>query len=223
MIETLQRDICLYGRCQGNRRPGNPYLDEVLLLCEMLRAEGKLNPETLSVHRRELIERYAFSIPTPDILGMAALHSPLVEVGAGSGYWAHCLALAGADVIAYDKTPPDEAPPWPWGGWEEMNPWFDAQWYPVRTGDETAAARHPGRSLFLCWPLYGHSMAYSALSAYLAAGGTTLVYIGDPSSSGDADFHTLKGEMPLTGRQKLWGWPGIDDWIEVRKLPRQAG
>ena len=33
-------------------------------------------------------------------------HSPLVEVGAGTGYWAALLRGRGARVFAYDRDPP---------------------------------------------------------------------------------------------------------------------
>jgi len=211
------RDIISY-RPRPSDLMDNPYLEEVISLRKRLRADGRLSPEAMLAHRREFTERYAFSVPTPDVLGMVALYSPIVEIGAGSGYWARCLSRAGADVVAYDKTPPDDALPWPWGGWEEMNPWFDAEYFPVRTGDETAAALHPGRSLLLCWPLYDHPMASRALAAYVEAGGRTLIYIGDPASSGDAGFHEERQVLTLLGRLKIWGWPGIDDWAEVRRV-----
>ena len=68
-------------------------------------------------------------------------HTPLIEIGAGSGYWAMCLARAGADIIAYDSRPPGEDSPFdPLGG----NRWFEEEWFNVMEGDASMAGTVPG-------------------------------------------------------------------------------
>jgi len=57
-------------------------------------------------YRPELIAKYAFSIPVIGILEIIADYSPLVEVGAGTGYWAMCLTEVGAEIDAFDLQPP---------------------------------------------------------------------------------------------------------------------
>ena len=133
---------------------------------------------------------------------MVARRSPIVEIGAGSGYWAMCLSQLGADVIAYDRHPPEEGTPW----WEPANPWFEREWFQVREGDAECARHHPDRSLLLCWPPPGNPMAAAALSMYRDAGGHTLIYIGDRASSGDHEFHSVLGEMSAIVNRRLWGW-----------------
>lgn len=49
---------------------------------------------------------YAYAPPTAAALAALAARAPLVEVGAGTGYWARCLRGAGAAVAAYDAAPP---------------------------------------------------------------------------------------------------------------------
>ena len=39
-------------------------------------------------------------------LALLAARAPLVEVGAGTGYWAAALRRRGVDVLAYDLNPP---------------------------------------------------------------------------------------------------------------------
>lgn len=54
----------------------------------------------------------ALTVPAaPNAAAVAALAacSPLVEVGAGLGYWARCLRATGADVLALDVCPPGPA------------------------------------------------------------------------------------------------------------------
>ena len=53
--------------------------------------------------RSEAIQKYAFAIPNTEAIERIAQHGPVVEMFAGSGYWASFLKQAGADIIAYDN------------------------------------------------------------------------------------------------------------------------
>ena len=48
-----------------------------------------------------LAQRFAYVLPEPHLLDVIRRYPPLVELGAGTGYWAYLLRLTGADVIAY--------------------------------------------------------------------------------------------------------------------------
>ncbi len=52
--------------------------------------------------RDVFISRYGFSVPTDEALQLIASVSPqwVVEVGAGTGYWARLLNDVGVDVVA---------------------------------------------------------------------------------------------------------------------------
>ena len=50
---------------------------------------------------------FAFAVPNDAALDALASLSPLLEVGAGTGYWAALLRRRGADVVATDVAPPD--------------------------------------------------------------------------------------------------------------------
>ncbi len=213
------RDITTYRFPEADRQIDNPYLEELRALVRRLADSGADALQILN-YRMELSSRYAFSVPTIGVLQLIAFHSPLVEIGAGAGYWARCLSQLGADIIAYDSLPPEDSLPWPHGGWEQMNAWFDSEWYPVHNGDERFASLHPGRSLLLAWPLLDHPMAANALRNYLSAGGARMIYIGDESSSGDAEFHSAKRSLTLLTKHKLWSWPGVDDYIEIYAVKR---
>lgn len=210
-----ERDITRYLPAAG-AADDNPYLDEVLDLIRSNRRAGReALLQALAEKRGELVRRYAFPIPTPDIVNEVARRSPLIEIGAGSGYWARCLKAAGADIIAFDHRPPGEESPWdPMGG----NRWFEDAWFDVMDGDAFEAGRHPERSLFLCWPPMHDPMAVDALSCYRAAGGTTLIYIGSPGSSGDEAFHRELSSMSPELSVGLWSWPGIDERLMIYSL-----
>ena len=48
---------------------------------------------------------YSFATPTPQALDLLASLGDIVEVGAGTGYWAAALRARGVDVLAFDIAP----------------------------------------------------------------------------------------------------------------------
>lgn len=133
--------------------------------------------------REALCGRYTWSIPSPgDIAWLAkALDGrAVVEIGAGSGYWAWQLTQAGVPVAAYDPHPP--------GPQNKFNQ--HRLYHPVMPGDHENAAQHPDRALMLCWPSYGAAFAKQALHHYR---GDTVVYIGEGEGGCCADdrFHRI--------------------------------
>jgi len=131
--------------------------------------------------RDRLTKSYAWSIPSPqDIAWIAALLDGrgVIEIGAGTGYWAWQLSQANVDVLAYDSAP--------FG-----NQWCtNTQYHPVHEGGPEKAAGTPDRALFLCWPPYDDPMAVATLRAYA---GDLLIYAGEGAGgcTGDDEFHGL--------------------------------
>lgn len=115
-----------------------------------------------------LAQRYAYVCPSDSTLAMLAALGPLVEVGAGTGYWAHKLRSTGADIVAYDQAPTDG---------DRANRYHPrtSPWTPVEQGDQAVLSGHPDRSLFLCWPPLFSSLG-DCLTYYR---GDTVAYIGD--------------------------------------------
>lgn len=97
--------------------------------------------------RRKACTKFAWAVPSEDALEMLAKHGPIVEIGAGTGYWAALLASRGVDIVCYDGDPPV---PGAINHWHEE----DGVYYPVHTGGPEMAAKHADRTLFLCWPPY---------------------------------------------------------------------
>ncbi|HJP73509.1 MAG TPA: hypothetical protein VJ914_04530 [Pseudonocardiaceae bacterium] len=160
---------------------------------------------------------YAYAIPAPSTLHWAAEFCsgrPVVELGAGRGYWAYQLSQAGLQVDAYDVEPPDTA----------INVSFDRAagqrdvWYPVGTVDDFAS-RSDGLAncvLFLCWPPgWGNPMASETLAEFTEAGGTRLIYVGEPKggkTGNDDFFDRLSSEWELASQDDEYAsWWNLND------------
>lgn len=128
---------------------------------------------------------YGWSIPTPDAIAAileatAVQNHKIVEIGAGGGYWAQCLAESGASVNAFDVQP-----------WKNycVNRLFSLgdkgleqakQWYDVKQGGTEVAGKFPNHALFCSFP---HDFE-DALAAYISAGGKTFILVGEVDGGG---------------------------------------
>jgi hypothetical protein len=134
---------------------------------------------------------YAFVLPTEPALQAIAEVSPrgVVEIGAGTGYWARVLHGHGVEVVAFDVAPPPSAD----------NPWFAGvtPWYPVRVGDESAVDRYPTRTLLLVWPTRNEDWGAAAVERFATAGGENVAFVGETvgGRTGDDRLHALLGDV----------------------------
>jgi hypothetical protein len=157
--------------------------------------------------RGELCDRYAWAIPCDEALEEIAKHGPIIEIGAGTGYWASLLIEMGVDVVAYDTNPP-----------ATHSNHFHAKgttWTEVLEGSHEKVLEHPDRTLFLCWPPYDDDMALDCLRPYT---GDVVLYIGEGEwgCTANAAFHTLLADgFEETATIWLPQYDGIHDRLEV--------
>jgi hypothetical protein len=115
-----------------------------------------------------LSQQYSYVFPEPEVLALLATLGPIIEIGAGTGYWAAKLRSLGVDIIAFDQAPPDT---------DLVNRYHakTPTWTEVARGDHTVLPDYPHRALFLCWP-----PLFSALGECLSCyPGDTVARIGD--------------------------------------------
>jgi hypothetical protein len=199
----------------------NPYLrefnklqPELIVTRDYVNSLHATSGTTADDRRVWCARRYAFAVPTDAALATLARYAPIVELGAGTGYWAFLLRRRGVDCVAYDLAPPDRMP--------NPNRFRPLTWTHVEQGDVDALAVHGDRALFLCWPSYREPFADRALAAYA---GTTLLYIGEPPdghTADDAFFAQLDREWLPVEQVALPNWPGTHDTLVVyrRKVAR---
>jgi hypothetical protein len=119
-----------------------------------------------------------------------ASHAPIVEMGAGTGYWAHQLERRGITTVAFDARPPTEAVgvhPASGGGHggvgraraEENEFHGDCPAFTnVRKGGPSLLSNTRWRehTLLLCYPPKGQPMGAQAVSAFC---GRTVIHVGE--------------------------------------------
>jgi hypothetical protein len=186
-------------------QPGtNPLLDHYTEL-QKLDEDG--------IERQSIIPRYAYAIPSEEALAVIKRYGPIVEIGAGTGYWAAMLRERGSDVVAYDSCPPSALGEEPPG--EHKNAHCDQiRWSEIAIGDSSRAADHPDRALFLCWPPYDEPMAADALTAYT---GETVISIGEyHGCTADRRFQELLDrDFELVEGCEIPRWRGNGDQLSV--------
>ena len=158
---------------------------------------------------RNLRKVYAYAVPCDEALDAIATLSQIVEIGAGTGYWARLLSERGADVTCYDTFE------------SHFDGGMHGLYFEVRKGgpEKLRLKSNAGRTLFLCWPPYGDSMANKCLANYR---GDTLVYVGEGEGGCTADgkFHEALYADWTEGRCiTIPQWDLIHDycWIYRRK------
>jgi hypothetical protein len=180
---------------EAARASWNPYLDRWAAAGRDAALAGDL--------RAALIREYAFAIPGEEALSCIARHAPVVEVGAGSGYWARCLRERGVDVVAYDELG------------DQWHAWFRELWTDVVRGGPEALAGHADRTLLLCWPDPWTGMDEAALRAHA---GRRLAHVGEAGARGpgtEGFRRLLSSEWRPIERTRVPRWPGCHDRLVV--------
>lgn len=146
-----------------------------------------------------LCRKFAWAIPNEEALQTIEKYGPIVEIGAGGGYWAMLLRNRGVKVDAYDESP-------------HSNHWVRYGWSEVAVGSYQKAATK--KTLLLCWP-YMNDMAENCLWRFQ---GKTIIYIGEHEGgccATDQFFEKLRRHFRQVDDVEIPQWPGIHDYLSV--------
>lgn len=180
---------------------------------------GSMESGRPEYHRRVLVRRYSFAVPSDEaIVAISGLKMSIMELGAGTGYWAWMLSQAGVEVMAFDVLPP--------GIPETQNGYgFDKAFYDVFPCDGPEflkACKFCNEfALMLCWPDLNTSFAHDTLKVYQDRGGEAFIYIGEGPggcTANDEFFELLAGDWSLDTEVDIPQWFGIHDYLEIYRL-----
>ena len=211
-LEQYHAGLSAVSRRRSLRAGENPYLD---LATVLVASPSPLLD--LGERRRELASLFSWAIPNEQALDVLAKYAPLVECGAGMGYWTALLRARGVDAIGYDLAPPGA------GKKNRYHKRSRKPWTQIRRATAVAAARkHRQRALVLCWPPFDDDAAsYAALRAYR---GDVVIHIGerDEGATGSVRFHReLRLNWTLAAEVDLPHWPRLRDRLMVYRRNAQ--
>jgi hypothetical protein len=148
--------------------------------------------------RRTMVNRFAWAIPNETAVLAIAEYSPLIEIGAGTGYWAWLLRQVGADVIAFDR--------------ETASRHLYSE---VRIGGPEQIAAYPSHTLLLCWPPHDDPMVTECLDRYR---GKTLLYVG--AGPGATGWDERLDRWERVTEINIPQWDGIRDGLTVYRAEK---
>lgn len=176
--------------------------NEYLEAFEDLQEKGTFRGEQWFGERQRLVQEYSWAVPNEQTLAYLAEFDRIYEVGAGNGYWAHCIEERGGEVIAYDTEPGEEL------------------YSDVR---EAAVAdimdKIHDEPVLMVWPPYDEDVAATVVEAEPSH----LLYVGERRGgcTGDkAFFDALGTDYGMVARIEIPSYAGINDdfYHYVRKI-----
>lgn len=182
----------------------NPYAEEFLALKnrerhfdDLLTSEqfegAELDEKLSKLYEKTsvLCNKYAWAVPDDRALSILQNFGPIIEIGAGRGYWASLLRNRGVDIVAFDKFCFSAAP-----ATKDANKKKKGKSQPegvtdtfteVRKGgpEVLKRAEHRNRNLFLCYPDEAESMAADCLEYFLEhSEAEYIIHVGELISTG---------------------------------------
>lgn len=182
----------------------NPYFEEVAGGVTVGPCRDSWNEAAIEAlkRREQLVDAYAWAIPNAEAIETIVEYDPIVEIGAGTGYWAWCVEQLDGEILAYDEHVPSET-------------WTRVFEHDVVEALDTLHRGAPNHSLLLCWPPREEPMATAAASIYE---GDTLLYVGEGRHGCTATeqfHHRLHDRWSLCEVVEIPTYLGIHDRLEV--------
>jgi hypothetical protein len=185
-----------------------------------LRSKGFAGPDEpegtsardLRLARKAFVRDWGFSVPCAEAVAVLCRLGPIVEVGAGSGYWTALLQAAGHDVIATDL-----------GAGESPYGFAVARHAQVeQLAALDAVRKYPDRDLFCSWPSEGEPWMAEAIGAMAAGLRLALILDDRGTMTGDESLRgVLAATCGLLETVTIPQFPGVCDRLHVYE--RRAG
>ena len=160
--------------------------------------------------RDELVKKFAWAIPSNEAVELIAKYSPIVEMGAGTGYWAMMIEQAGGKVECFDLNPPLLG---------KNNYRHKRQCHKIGKGTPLKLRndKFKDHTLFLCWPPCYDNTALHSIKHFK---GHRLIYVGEGSggcNANDEFFDMLDNEWEEQESLDIPQWNAIHDNLTIYK------
>lgn len=169
----------------------NPYLDEF----RQLQKKNNFKGQQWFGERSTLVERYGWAVPNESAITYLTNFDNLIEVGAGSGYWAYIIESAGGSVDAYDIDPPGAN---------------ENEYVNVEKSDVRSMEVIENSPVLMVWP-----PCHNKMSEYvLTHEPSHVLYVGEGAGgcTGTDEFHhTLSKKYGLIETIEIPSFDGVND------------
>ena len=192
-MEGLNEYLKIFKEIEGNKYPN---------------IENYIKYSEKGLLRKVLIKKYAFAVPNEEAIKEIIKYSPLIEIGAGTGYWAYLINKYEGDIIAFDNNE--------WKNYFKKT-FYSTKWFDVKFGVENQVKKYPERTLFLCWIDSSSKMGLTCLKLYT---GTYFIHIGESKGlccATDSFFKYLNKKFQLVKDISIPQWHGCHDYLEIYK------
>jgi hypothetical protein len=170
---------------------------------------------------------YAYATPSPRALELIQQEvvgekeqEVVVEVGAGTGYWAALLQRQGVHIVPCDRTPPGTYSANEYHS--EVPAFTHVHQADAVTSSSNSHIAENASVLFLCYPTPGTDMAVSAVRAFRH--GNTVIHVGEwKGLTGDTAFEELLLEQfTLQTYLELPTWGTDAAYLTIWKRGKRA-
>jgi hypothetical protein len=159
--------------------------------------------------RTRAINEFGFSIPCKELLDALALHQPIVEVGAGSGFMTALMRHRGIDVVGTDSGSGHS--------WITLKRWDPEQ---VEMSGKRAVRHYRDRNVFCSWPSLSETWFRQALRAMRI--GRKAIIVEEDACAEQSTWDYREAAFDLTTNIKVPAWPMLNDRAAVWTKKREA-
>uniref|UniRef100_A0A7S2JJF5 Uncharacterized protein n=1 Tax=Haptolina brevifila TaxID=156173 RepID=A0A7S2JJF5_9EUKA len=203
-------------------RPASAYLAQVCgptAARTFYVAGANLHADYLQHIQCPLQSTFSSAVPSPAAIdAIKALNTPVMEIGAGSGYWGLMLKANGVECVLYDKQPAARD--------TMSSSGYYRAWTEVAKGTHEKAAAHPTHALMLVWPFFHEDALPDSkdawdLKALNAYEGSTVIHVGELAEQADNQTTStsfkrrLAEEFTLAQTVDLPNWPYSYDNLTI--------
>lgn len=154
--------------------------------------------------RTDLVTRYSWSIPDDEAIGIVAVLPDIVDMGAGTGYWASLITAAGGSIRCYDL----------FLG-KDNHYQHRLQYHPIEARGVEILRTKNFQTLFLSWPPYDMDFGFQCIRSFR---GKYLVYVGESEggcTGNDKMFRLIDKKWNPIREIQLTQWEGIHDSLTI--------